>query len=121
MAAFRWAAVWIALAASAPAQAHHSAAMYDRSTTMAVSGTVREFRWASPHCRIRLVGPGGEWRIEMRPPYDLYRSGWRPLTLRAGDKLTVVISRARDGSRSGLFVSAARADGAPIGAGWQAS
>ncbi len=41
--------------------------------------------------------------------------GWKPGTLEAGDKITVVIHPMRDGTKGGLFVSAVGADGKPIG------
>lgn len=119
MPVLRWIAVALALALAAPVAAHHATTMFDRTRTVTLVGTVQEFRWASPHCAIRLTADGGEWDVEMGPPYDLYRSGWGPRTLRAGDKVEVVINPARDGSRTGWFVTAFAADGTPLGAGRQ--
>lgn len=56
-----------------------------------------------------------EWSIEMAGPSGLYRSGWRPNTLKAGDKITVVINPMRDGSKGGNFISGTSADNKPLG------
>jgi hypothetical protein len=119
MAALRWIALALTLGLAEAATAHHATTMFDRGRTVILVGVVREFRWASPHCAIRLMAEGGEWDIEMGPPYDLYRSGWGPRTVRAGDKVEVVIHPARNGSRIGWFVTAFAADGTPLGAGRQ--
>ncbi len=110
----------MALAATA-AEAHHSAAMFDKTRTVTLTGTVRELQWTSPHCWIQMLAPadGGpaEWSIEMGAPFELYRGGWRPSILKPGDKITVVFNPTRDGSKGGLFVSAMDVDGRPIGKG----
>jgi len=111
----------ILLALAAPAEAHHSAAMFDRARTQTVSGTVKELQWTSPHCWLQVMAASDagpvEWSIEMGAPIELYRGGWRPAILKAGDKIAVVFNPTRDGSRGGLFVSAVGADGQPVGKG----
>jgi hypothetical protein len=47
----------------------------------------------------------------MDNPQALYRKGWRPGSVKAGDKLTVVIHPTRDGSHSGRYVSGIGPDG----------
>ena len=109
------------LALSGTAQAHHSAAMFDRTKTSTVSGTVKELQWTSPHCWLQVISPSDagpvEWSIEMGAPFELYRGGWRPAILKPGDKITVVYNPTRDGAKGGLFVSAVGPDGQPIGKG----
>jgi hypothetical protein len=100
--------------------AHHSGAMFDDQKSITLKGTVKQYQWTNPHCWIQVVVPddkGGtaEWSVEMGAPMELYRNGWRPRTLKAGDKITVVIHPMRDGSRGGLYVSAISADGTPYG------
>jgi hypothetical protein len=56
-----------------------------------------------------------EWSVEMGSPVELFRNGWRPATLKAGDKVTIVVNPMRDGSRGGLYVSAIAADGRAFG------
>jgi hypothetical protein len=103
-----------------PATAHHAGAMFDRQKSITLSGTVRMFQWTNPHCWIELLVPGGngdvEWSIEMGPPIDLFRNGWKPGTLKEGDKITVVAHPMRDTSmKVGLFVSATSSDGKLLG------
>ena len=102
------------------ANAHHSGAMFDSARTVTLQGTVKAFQWTNPHSFIQLMvdGPKGaqEWSIEMGSPSQLYRSGWRPGSIRTGEHLTVVINPLRDGTHGGVFVSATAADGQPVGA-----
>ena len=76
---------------------------------------------AYPHCYIQLMvpsatgGPDEEWSLEMAAPMYLYNLGWRPSTLKPGDRITVKISPLRKGDRGGLVSEAATADGNPIG------
>jgi hypothetical protein len=104
----------------APASAHHSIAMFDPQQRLTLTGTVREFQFTNPHSFIQLMVPseGGmvEWSVELASPAHLIRSGWKRNALKAGDKITVIISRARDGSHGGLFLSATGEDGKAIGA-----
>jgi hypothetical protein len=117
--------VWRAVTAAALVMAastalgHHSAAMFDSAKQLTMTGTVREFQWTSPHCYIQLLkadAPArGEWSLEMAAPMYLYRLGWRPSTLKPGDRITVRISPLRDGSHGGLLVLATTPDGRQLG------
>ncbi len=103
-----------------PAAAHHSGAMFDDKKPVTLSGTVREFQWTNPHCWIQMLVPAAkgepvEWSVEMGAPFEVIRTGLRPGTIKAGDKITVVVQPMRDGSRAGLFVSATGANGEPFG------
>jgi hypothetical protein len=104
---------------SGAASAHHSYAMFDSTQTLTLQGTVKEFQWTNPHCFIQVLVPGGdgmsrEWSIEMSGPAGLYRQGWRPGSLKAGDKVTVKIHPDKDGSNGGWYVSAVGPDGKPL-------
>ena len=111
----------VLLALALPAEAHHSAAMFDRTKTQSLSGTVKELQWTSPHCWLQVMAASDtgpvEWSIEMGAPIELYRGGWRPTILKPGDKITVVFNPTRDGAKGGLFVSALGPDGQAIGKG----
>jgi hypothetical protein len=102
------------------AVAHHSFAMFDPTRTVTLSGTVREFQFNNPHCFIQLLvtsdGRTDEWSIEMGSPPHLLRSGWKPNTLKPGDKITIVFNPLREGSKGGNYVSVTGADGKVIGA-----
>ena len=102
------------------ATAHHSAAMFDQTRQITLSGTVRDFQWTSPHCYIQLLAsqdqtPAQEWSLEMAAPMYLYRLGWRPSTVKAGDKITVSVHPLRDGKRGGLLFKATTAEGRQLG------
>ena len=107
------------LALALPAAAHHSGAMFDDAKSVTLTGTVKVFQWTNPHCWIQLLVPGSsgttEWSVEMGAPFEIYRTGLRPSTVRAGDRLTIVVHPMRDGSHGGLFVSATGPDGKPFG------
>ena len=117
----------VSLAASAFAlplatHAHHSPAMFDGSKQMTLTGIVREFQWTNPHSYIQLVvkpadGTEQEWSLEMGANVYLYNLGWRPSTVKAGDKLTVTIAPLRSGKPGGLLVEAQTADGKSLAGG----
>jgi hypothetical protein len=92
--------------------------MFDDDKSVTLAGTVKSFQWTNPHCWIQLVVPGEagsvEWSVEMGSPSLLFRAGWKPGTLKTGQKITVVIHPMRDGTPGGLFVSAVGPDGKPF-------
>ena len=100
----------------APAFAHHSFAMFDRSKETTLTGTVAEFQWTNPHTWIELDVPnesGGvdRWSIELNSPNNLARQGWHSSSLKPGDKISVVIWPLRSGEKGGLFMSLTFPDG----------
>jgi hypothetical protein len=107
------------LMGAAPLCAHHSGAMYDSQRTATLQGTVRIFQWSNPHCWVQLLVPRDgvtqEWSVEMGSTAELYRSGWRPGTVKPGDKMTIAVHPMRDGSPGAHFLSAVGPDGAALG------
>ena len=94
--------------------------MFDDQHRVKLSGTVRKFQWTNPHCYVQLVvkddkGKEQEWSLEMAGPMYLYNLGFRPSTLKNGDKLSVTIAPLRNGSTGGLLVEAITADGKRLG------
>jgi hypothetical protein len=113
-------AVAATLLAASSALAHHSFAMFDQSKSVSIQGTVKDFRWTNPHVFIQLMvkaddGTEDEWSIEMTSPEHLVRTGWRPGTLKAGDKVTLVIHPMRDGSKGGQYLGGTGPNGPLIG------
>jgi len=114
--------ILIAIAAMLTASstlAHHSFAMFDQSKTVTLQGTVKDFRWSNPHVFIQLLvkndaGVEEEWSIEMTSPEHLVRVGWRPGTLKPGDKVTLNIHPMHDGSKGGQYLSGIGPDGLPL-------
>jgi hypothetical protein len=110
-----------ALCATA-APAHHSPAMFDQEQQLTLSGTVRLFQWTNPHAYIQLLvqddrGREEEWSIEMAAPTYLQQQGWRPSTVKPGDRLTVTIRPLRNmpEKKGGLLLRVVGADGKPLG------
>jgi Family of unknown function (DUF6152) len=109
-----------AMLTASSALAHHSFAMFDQSKTVTVQGTVKDFRWTNPHVFIQLLvknesGGEDEWSIEMTSPEHLARVGWVPGTLKAGDRVTLVIHPMRDDVKGGQYLSGIGPDGPLIG------
>ena len=106
----------IAFAADVSLEAHHSFSAFNMQSEKTVNGTVKQFDWTNPHTWIWVNVPDGQggmetWAIEGMSPNYLGRRGWTKNTLKAGDKVTVVIRPLRDGSKGGMFVRATLADG----------
>ena len=104
-----------ALAAFAPASAHHSFAMFDRARTETLSGTVKGFDMINPHSWLQVVvvdkAGMNEWALEMGGSGQLAQRGWTSSTFKPGDKITVNFHPSRDGSNGGQFVSVAQLNG----------
>ena len=117
-------------AASPSVWAHHSfAATYDATKTVTLNGTVTRVEFRNPHIWVFVdVQDGGNvtnWGCEGGAPNQLFRQGWRPDTLKEGEKVSIegfgsrsgkpicnmrVLTRAIDGRR--VFAGQAN-DGAP--------
>ena len=95
--------------------AHHSFAMFDPSKKVELTGTVKSFRWASPHGLIEVTVPykAGpiDWNIEMGNVGGLMRGGWTPTTIKPGDKVKFVVHPLRNGNAGGSFISMTLPDG----------
>jgi hypothetical protein len=104
------------LLAVAPAVAHHAAAGIDRSKTVTVEGTVKQFRWANPHSWMEIEVPNSKggtdlWNFEMTSPAILVRAGWKSTSLKSGDKVKVAGRPFKNGDPGGLFMSVTLPDG----------
>jgi len=98
------------------AWAHHSMAGFDRDKTVALTGIVKQFKWANPHSWIEMELPDGKggtviWDVEMTSPAVLIRAGWKSSVLKPGDKVTVMAHPQVNGQPGGIFVSVTTADG----------
>ena len=90
--------------APAAADAHHSfAAQYDSTRQVTLQGTITKVEWMNPHTYFYLdvpdeIGKVVNWAVEGGAPNVLYREGWKPTSLKAGDRVTIMGSRAKNGS-----------------------
>src|SRR6202046_61943 len=106
----------LALLAATPLRAAHSMAGFDRTKTVTLTGTVKQFKWANPHSWIEMDVPDGKggvatWNVEMTSPAVLIRAGWKSSVMKPGDKVTVMAHPQQSGELGGIFVSVTLADG----------
>ena len=88
--------------------AHHSFAMFDTENPTDLVGTVREFKFTSPHTFILLEVKGQEsgptvWNLEGASPSALVRDGWSSKSLKSGDELQMKIDPLRSGAPGGAW------------------
>jgi hypothetical protein len=114
--------VALALGASAPVGAHHSAALfYDQEGgRITLRGTVTEFRFTNPHAIVELnvTADNDErqrWVAETAAPSALRRRGWSQESLAISETVTLEGIRARDGSLLMRITRVTRADGSEVG------
>jgi hypothetical protein len=103
-----------------PSFAHHSFAMFDQAKEVTLVGTVKEFQWTNPHAFIQIevskAGVSEVWAIELNSPNNLKRQGWKPTSLKVGDKVKLQANPLRDaGHKGGLFIAVTLPDGKVLG------
>jgi len=100
----------VVLVAARPLAAHHSAAMFDDTKVVELSGTVKALQWTNPHVWLQVVvedqGRATEWSFEGGSPNSLSRQGWRSTTFKPGDVVTVRLRPMKDGTAAGQFIGA---------------
>lgn len=108
----------VAVAVAAPvSQAHHSSAMFDATKSVTFEGTVKSFKWTSPHSIMEVTVPykSGpvDWSIEMGGGgvTTLLAAGWTPTTVKFGDKVKVTCHPLRNGDAGCNFQSLTLSDG----------
>jgi hypothetical protein len=100
--------LWIVLAlcvgllsAAIPLLAHHAvAAEFDTNKPIKFTGQVKSVDWMNPHIYINIEakdesGKTVVYSVEGGPPNSLFRQGWRPDSLKVGDKVEVAGVRAK--------------------------
>jgi len=98
------------------AAAHHSFAMFDATKTLTVQGTVKEFQWGNPHTWLDVLilnqdGTAKPLSLELNGLSGLLRYGWKPQTVKPGDKVEVAYHPMRDGTSAGQLVQLVTAQG----------
>ncbi len=83
-------------------EAHHSiSAEFDVNQPIQFEGVVKQVAWLNPHIytHVEVTADDGSvvvYRVEGSAPNSLYRRGWRPDSLVAGQKVTVEGIRAKN-------------------------
>ena len=101
---------------AAPANAHHSYAMFDLKARATISGTVAKLEWSNPHVFIWLYVPNSKgafdlYGLEAGSVTLLTRYGWTKSTVKSGEKVTVEYFPLKDHRPGGAFVKLTHADG----------
>lgn len=101
---------------SAAGMAHHSAAQYDFSQMVPITGKVKHLEIANPHIDLvlEITNPDGstkEVEFEGHSRNNVYRRGWRPDSFKEGDTITIYIAPLRDGGEGGYIQQFELADG----------
>jgi hypothetical protein len=96
------------LAMGPPAWAHHSFAMFDALHPKEIAGTVKEFRFVSPHTILIVTVKGDDgiekdWILEGGAPGLQVREGLTSKSLKPGDEVTVTINPLHSGAEGGSY------------------
>jgi hypothetical protein len=103
-----------------PVMSHHSNSAYEVEKVVTITGIVKEWKWSNPHTWLYLTvddqkGGKTEWAVEGRAPGVLGRIGWDRFILKPGEKVTVHMSPAKDGSHVGIIARVTKQDGTILG------
>ena len=97
-------ALLLAVAAGGTLAAHHSAAQFDFSKSVAISGVVVKFIAINPHMQLvlRVSDAKGTRDVEFEghSTNNMYRAGYRDKMIKVGDRITVYAAPLRSGLRS---------------------
>jgi hypothetical protein len=109
----------LTLGSTGAAFAHHSFAMFDETKETTLVGTIKEVQWTNPHIWVQVLakndkGQDVEWSIEGGSPNGLTRQGWKRSSLKAGDKIEMVIHPLKNGQNGGSLMRVS-VDGKPVG------
>jgi len=88
------------LTSAIPLVAHHAiSAEFDTAKPIKFEGTVKSVDWMNPHIYVNIEavenGKSVVYSVEGGPPNALFRQGWRPDSLKVGDKVQVSGVRAK--------------------------
>jgi hypothetical protein len=107
--------LWLALAMSPLAQAHHSAAGVDQNRTVTVVGTLKDFDFSAPHSQIIVVsqdanGNAVETKISTVAPNMFMKQGFKAKDFVVGDKVEMTYHPNLNGA-GGIMVTLKLGDG----------
>jgi hypothetical protein len=96
--------------------AHHGGTAFDISRPLTFQGTIVKLEFINPHARILVDVTGDKgnvvhWTLETHSPVSLLRSGWTKDSLKPGDRVTMIISPAKNGLPVGALTKIILANG----------
>jgi hypothetical protein len=106
--------------AATPAFAHHTVAnTVDISAVVPLTGTVTAVQWKNPHAIYHLAvgdaaGATVDWEIESRHLQGMRQDGIEQETIKIGDRVTMNVMLARDGSHHAATASIVLSDGRTV-------
>jgi hypothetical protein len=112
----------LALTASGLASAHHSGAMFDRTRTVTIKGTLKEVQWINPHAWIEVMAdpvgaaPPVQWSFELGGGAGSLRTmGMTRTNPAVGDRITIEGYPLRDKRPGASLIRMTTADGRVFG------
>jgi len=96
------------VATGGAALAHHSFAMFDAAHPIEISGTVKEFRFVSPHTILIVTvkgqdGVAKDWILEGGAPGLQVRDGMTSKSLQPGDEIKATLNPLHSGAEGGSY------------------
>jgi hypothetical protein len=96
------------LLASVTVFAHHGANLYDMTKTVELKGTVAKFYWGNPHNEVAIdvtdsAGKIVQWVAYTEPPLVMLERGWTRKSIPVGEKVTMYVFAAKNGSTVGTL------------------
>jgi hypothetical protein len=87
--------------------AHHALqAQFDMKQTITLTGAVTKMDWSNPHVRLYLEvkneSKSVTWELYLASPNQQMMNGWKIDTYRRGDRVSVDVYPARNGSSVGF-------------------
>ena len=90
------------------AVAHHSFSMFDNEHPIELRGTLKEFKFVTPHTFLYLTvkdvdGNATDWNLEGANAGTLLRAGWTRQSIKPGDELILTVMPLRSGAEGGSW------------------
>jgi hypothetical protein len=113
------ATVVVGLLASTSVFAHHGANLYDMTKTVELKGTIAKFYWGNPHNEVAMdvaddKGTVVQWVAYTEPPLVMLERGWTRKSIPVGEKATMYVFAAKNGSAVGTLNRIVLANGTEL-------
>ena len=98
---------------------HHSTAIYDSDNPIELQGRVVEWQFTYPHTFVILAvaderGEEVVWSLEGSNTSLMFRRGWTPDSLQAGDEIIIAVRPLHSGAPGGNYSNIRNLDGTPF-------